>query len=351
MKPNKKSNSMQSIQQRRDVWAKYSWLMIVLPLAFFMILKIVGLAYEPFRVGGRSQEVQYDYIVRTNGKPENKNIYVFKGGSTEKNCERHYPLGAPNINMSANPEDNAVKNGKSALLCYDEFALHWNAQSKQAMWGSYTLTVADWQSGTERHTAKKWLPDVNIQKISPKSVVQPQVVQQSGMVALPLLPQADFAYSQSATEQASQTTNLVVVHPHASQAWQTLNKAVLGLLGKKKPNENDILERLFVVSGVVYKPLRGEFAPKRGQPQFFTFGNEIQTPTYLYKVILHPRTGRSIAFLVPNHKTDKSINLRDEEVAITVAELEQKTGFSFFNNSEVLKKVPMKRNKELLKWF
>lgn len=350
MKKNK-SNSIKNIQQRRDTWAKYAWIMIVSPIAFFFVLKVVGLAHEPFRVGGKSQEVQYDYIVRTSGKPENKNIYVFKGGSTEKNCDRHYPLGAPDIKMSQNPEDNAVKNGKSALLCYDEFALHWNAQSKHPIWGSYTLTVSDWQSGTARHTAKKWLPDENIQKLSPKSVVTPKVVQQSGMVALPLLPQSDFAYSERATEQSSQTTNLVAVHPHASQAWQTLNKAILGLLGKKNPTENDVLERLFVVSGVIYKPLRGEFAPKRGQPRFFTFGNDIQTPTYLYKAVLHPRTGRSIAFLVPNHKTDKAINLKDEEVAITIAELERQTGVSFFNNAEVRKKVPMKQNKELLKWF
>nr|WP_304333815.1 DNA/RNA non-specific endonuclease [Conchiformibius steedae] len=326
-----------SIAEKRMTAKKYSLLGILIPMLFFLVFKLAGVVYEPLRVGGKNKEVQGDYAVRATAAASNDYPhYVFTAGQ-QAGCRQHYPLGAPQL-------DNENSDNKAALLCYQQFTLHFDAATKTPLWASYVLDTDDWWNKPVS-TPAAWQPDPNILKVSKPTAVYPQQYAHSGLLPVPLAPPADFAFSAQAVQQSLWTTNAVPQNPAAVQTWQRLNQAVRGLLGKKQQNAR--LERLYVVSGVVYKPIKGVKPPKNGEPRYYTF-NGIQTPTYFYKAVLHPKSGRSIAFLIPNTADAANMDLKAKGVAMTIQQLERETRMVFFPN---INEPKAKMNTALLEWL
>lgn len=325
--------SNKTIVQNRARAKKISILAVAVPAVFFIALKIAGIVYPPLRVGGKNPEVADGYAVRANAAADNDYAhYALKIGS---GCGRHYPLGAPRVQGD----------DKAALLCYGGFALHYDAQTKTPLWGSYVLDAAEWRQ-PEKRTAAAWAADPNLAQKAKSITVFPQMYAQLGMAAAQLVPAADLP-NQEGVQQSMWMSNAVPQTAAAGQLWGRLNQAIHSLVGKKKGGA--ALERLYVVSGAVYKPIKGQKPPKAGEPPYYTFAG-IQTPTYFYKAVLHPKSGRSIAFLVPNTE-DASLaaaDFRRKGIAMSIAELEKEAKVVLFPN---ISEPAAKRNTALLEWF
>lgn len=202
----------------------------------------------------------------------------------------------------------AQQNKADRYLCRAGYVVNYNDQTKQPNWVAYRLTG---KSVAQKLPRKDhFIVDTSIPKGYRAELSD---YKGSGYDRGHLAPYAAMDFSHYSAGQSFLLSNM-------SPQVAGLNRHGWAQLEKYERFWARAKGELYVYTGVIYK---------HKTPRTFIGKNKVAVPDYFYKIIYAPKSKEVIAFAMPNSKVDKS------EVAhyrTSVADIEQRTGFTFFNH-------------------
>ena len=210
--------------------------------------------------------------------------------------------------LSAEERDSlmtvAVPLGVSdTLVRYDAFDVHFNSERGIANCAVYELVTNELNGTIER--AGEFMQDTGV-----KGCPLPQDYAGSGMDRGHLVPAADLKWSGTAMRQSFLLTNICPMHKALNEGgWAKLEEKVREWTARDSA--------LLVFSG-----------PIVSDNDTTLTGGRVKVPGAYYKVIMAPcvRPMRAIAFIYPNGYSGGRLR----QYAVSVDEVEQKTGLNFF---------------------
>ena len=210
--------------------------------------------------------------------------------------------------LSAEERDSlmtvAVPLGVSdTLVRYDAFDVHFNSERGVANCAVYELVTNELNGTMER--AGEFMQDAGV-----KGCPLPQDYAGSGMDRGHLVPAADLKWSGTAMRQSFLLTNICPMHKALNEGgWAKLEEKVREWTARDSA--------LLVFSG-----------PIVSDNDTTLTGGRVKVPGVYYKVIMAPcvRPMRAIAFIYPNGYSGGRLR----QYAVSVDEVEQKTGLNFF---------------------
>ena len=210
--------------------------------------------------------------------------------------------------LSAEERDSlmtvAVPLGVSdTLVRYDAFDVHFNSERGVANCAVYELVTNELNGTIER--AGEFMQDAGV-----KGCPLPQDYAGSGMDRGHLVPAADLKWSGTAMRQSFLLTNICPMHKALNEGgWAKLEEKVREWTARDSA--------LLVFSG-----------PIVSDSDTTLTGGRVKVPGAYYKVIMAPcvRPMRAIAFIYPNGYSGGRLR----QYAVSVDEVEQKTGLNFF---------------------
>ena len=210
--------------------------------------------------------------------------------------------------LSAEERDSlmtvAVPLGVSdTLVRYDAFDVHFNSERGVANCAAYELVTNELNGTIER--SGEFMQDAGV-----KGCPLPQDYAGSGMDRGHLVPAADLKWSGTAMRQSFLLTNICPMHKALNEGgWAKLEEKVREWTARDSA--------LLVFSG-----------PVVSDSDTTMTGGRVKVPGAYYKVIMAPcvRPMRAIAFIYPNGYSGGRLR----QYAVSVDEVEQKTGLNFF---------------------
>lgn len=210
--------------------------------------------------------------------------------------------------LSAEERDSlmtvAVPIGVSdTLVRYDAFDVHFNSERGIANCAVYELVTDELNGTIER--AGEFMQDAGV-----KGCPLPQDYAGSGMDRGHLVPAADLKWSGTAMRQSFLLTNICPMHKALNEGgWAKLEEKVREWTARDSA--------LLVFSGPIVSANDTTLT-----------GGRVKVPGAYYKVIMAPcvRPMRAIAFIYPNGYSGGRLR----QYAVSVDEVEQKTGLNFF---------------------
>ena len=210
--------------------------------------------------------------------------------------------------LSAEERDSlmtvAVPLGVSdTLVRYDAFDVHFNSERGIANYAVYELVTDELNGTIER--AGEFMQDAGV-----KGCPLPQDYAGSGMDRGHLVPAADLKWSGTAMRQSFLLTNICPMHKALNEGgWAKLEEKVREWTARDSA--------LLVFSGPIVSDSDTTLS-----------GGRVKVPGAYYKVIMAPcvRPMRAIAFIYPNGYSGGRLR----QYAVSVDEVEQKTGLNFF---------------------
>jgi len=188
------------------------------------------------------------------------------------------------------------------VLDRDGFCLGYSHKRRCAKWVMYI--VSEQSVGVDRPRKDNYYADT---AIPPKYRVIPEDFANSGYDKGHLVPAASVDFSRRAVHQSYAMTNIALQHPKLNrQAWGHLERLIR--------KWTTLHGKLAITAGPIYG--------KRNKRI-----NDIPIPRMFFKVIYAYGEQRCIGFILPNKDVP---NDQLWKHAVTVAEVEQKTGFVFF---------------------
>ena len=161
-----------------------------------------------------------------------------------------------------------------------------------------------------------------------------------------MLPSASRTYDYNTNAQTFYATNMMPQYSSFNQGvWASLEDDVRGWR---------CADTLYVVTGTLFEA---------GSYKFTARGRTITSPSHAFKLVLRTKSGNSgksianitsadelqcIGFLFENNATGASTSIRD--AAVSVAEIEKRSGFSFFRNIAPAIAEEVKVQKNLSDW-
>ena len=294
----------------------YSSIISVSALSFvaFLFLKST---YPNLIVGGERPAIQNNYKIKATDGTDPNNVGFIRVFDNNHRCADNFPLGMPRTK-------NSELTSKSALFCYNKYAVQYNTDDKTPVWESHVLKRSDFTSGdyVERTNDFREDPHMAGKKIS----ARPQDYTRSGYDRGHLAPAGDFAYNPTFMSESFYMSNIAPQAPnHNRQIWSRLEQSIRKLL---KNNKN--IQELYITTGTAYYYDKStKWGMENGTLGYI--GNQIQVPTYFYKIIIEPRTGQSAAYLIPN--ANNVGNQHFNNFLIKISDLEKIVNIDF--NSEL----------------
>jgi len=194
-------------------------------------------------------------------------------------------------------------NVSDTLLKYDAFDVHFNCERGIANCAVYELVTSELNGTAER--GNEFMADPGV-----KGCPLPQDYAGSGMDRGHLAPAGDLKWSETAMRQSFLMTNICPMHKALNEGgWAKLEEKVREWTARDSA--------LLVFSGPVVSDNDTTLASGR-----------VTVPSAYFKVIMAPciRPMRAIAFIYPNGHS----NGRLSKYAVTVDEVERRTGLDFF---------------------
>lgn len=131
-----------------------------------------------------------------------------------------------------------------------------------------------------------------------------------------LAPSADFRWSKKALSESYFYSNMSPqVADFNREAWAELEALLRGYMYRNGETQ------LYVVTGPILE---------EGLPVIERSVNKVAIPEQFFKVALDLKSGRGIGFVMPNQKIDAPL----ETFAVSIDEVEERTGLDFFNRLE-----------------
>ena len=194
----------------------------------------------------------------------------------QANCPEHYPMGAPQV--VAGEVDKIAR--RSFFLCREGYAVQFDPQKKTPLWASEYLSATILRGGKEDRT-DDFRPDPAVPFGAQATLNDYKGSKfDRGHVA----PAADMnGRNANAMSETFFLTNMV------PQVGPNNNRGIWADLEGQLRNWTLSRGHINVTTGPIFMGKYG------------TMGRSaVAIPTHLYKVILDPRTGETIAFIIPN---------------------------------------------------
>ncbi len=218
--------------------------------------------------------------------PQQQGITSMPTGS---GCEAHLALGAPGA--------------AHQVLCRQGFAVGYNYRTKVADWVAYYLT--DTSVGINSGRTENFRAD---EEIPAPYRANLEDYRRSGFDRGHLAPRASVDFSHEAMEESFLLSNIAPQRPGFNrEGWADLEQYVRACTTR--------VGEMYVVTGTLYDAQRS------------VIGNGVEVPDYFYKVLLAPRQGRAVAFLIPHRDFSKRDILK---FVVSVDAIEAQTGIDFF---------------------
>lgn len=185
------------------------------------------------------------------------------------------------------------------------YSLNYNEKYEQPSWVAYVLTKADLKKPNVKR-AKKFKADYDVKT---RSAFHRDYTH-SGFTRGHMAPAGDMAFNETAMQESFYMSNMCPqIRAFNNGIWRELEETV-----RDWAYDND---RLYLVSGPVLKDVDKRIGD-----------NRVGVPKAFFKVILDAdgSNKRSIAYLIPHEKSDRSL----EEYAMSVDDLEALVGLDFF---------------------
>lgn len=148
-----------------------------------------------------------------------------------------------------------------------------------------------------------------------------------------LAPSADFRWSEKALSESYFYSNMSPqVAEFNREAWAELEALLRGYLYENPGAQ------LYVVTGPVLEP---------DLPVIERSINKVSIPERYFKVALDLENGRGIGFILPNDKVSYPL----ESFAVPIDQVEQVTGFDFFNKLPEARQNELERSLEKAAWI
>ncbi|MBK2124833.1 DNA/RNA non-specific endonuclease [Fangia hongkongensis] len=200
--------------------------------------------------------------------------------------------------------------GKSDYyLCRDGYVVAYNCTTKQPNYSLYRLTANSVSTKLKRKD--DFEPDLSLPKQCRSELSD---WRKSGYDRGHLAPYASMDFSRESANQSFLLSNMSPQKAGLNrQGWSKLESFVR--FWAKSKGE------LYVYTGVIFKGKKPKTIGK----------SKVAVPSAYYKVIYAPKQNEVIAFIMPNKAVKKSYSAVNNS-RVSVKEVEQRTGFTFFNN-------------------
>lgn len=188
------------------------------------------------------------------------------------------------------------------------YAVGYSVYHKQPLWVTYRLTKEEVKADRVARKGFRFMPDPSLSAGS----AQLKDYYRSGYDRGHMAPAADMAFSEKTMKESFYLSNICPQTP-------SFNRGIWARLERKMRYWATLEDEIYIVTG----PL---FSVEKASSIGF---NQVTIPVAFYKAVLDiSNPPKAIAFLLPHQGADKKL----KEFAITVDELEEKTGFDFFQN-------------------
>ncbi|MFI3327694.1 MAG: DNA/RNA non-specific endonuclease [Rikenellaceae bacterium] len=192
------------------------------------------------------------------------------------------------------------------LIVHTHFSLDYNEHHEQPNWVYYTLTKENLSGGEERSNSFKADP-----KVSTGSAVTADYAK-SGYDRGHLCPAADMTQSQTAMRETFYMSNMSPQAPSCNRGiWKTSETYVRNLVAEP----TNKIDTLYIVTGPIFNNNMGAIG-----------ANNVTIPGAYYKVAYSPQISKMWAFIIPNEKSDNTL----EFFRTTVDEVELQTGIDLY---------------------
>lgn len=191
------------------------------------------------------------------------------------------------------------------VYSYEGFKLCYSEEHEQALWVAYELTREESEGDIGR--TNDFRPDPRIET----ETASLDDYRGSGYDRGHMAPAGDMSWSESAMSESFYMSNMSPQKPYFNRVtWRMLESIVREWSVK--------YDKVYIVTG-----------PILADGPYLSIGkNKVSVPNYYYKVILRYSDDikESIAFMMPNKKTDKPI----KDFVVSVNFIEALTGIDFF---------------------
>ncbi len=242
------------------------------------------------------------------------------------------------------------KRVRNFSICYDTDKLvsHWVAYPIHSCYLGSLSRTDEWSFDDAYYTKsgnsyiRSYIPTNPVISQSQQQNIEAGGYQTSGLDRGHMMPSASRLNTYELNAQTFYATNMMPQHSQFNQKiWATLESDVRGW---------SCADTIFVVTGTLYE----------GSIRTITArGRKIAVPSHAYKLVLRTKSGNTkkhianiksadeikcIGFLFENNATGAATSIRD--AAVSVAEIERRSGFKFFRNldSEIADEVKSQKN-------
>lgn len=201
------------------------------------------------------------------------------------------PSPCESLSLAAFPQQDPPSKRTYYVCKPGVYAANYDPVRKTSQWSVQRVLASDSDpaSGPAARTDKNDArPDPDIHD---SLTAQIDDYQDNGYAIGYLTAPSSFPYDDIRYSKAQYLTNAFPLHPDLVQTWDSLNNLVLDLARQRG--------EVKVISGTIYKDGKGRGWVGVGDNET---GNEgkVEVPTSIYKVIVDPKTGEYIAFVVSN---------------------------------------------------
>jgi endonuclease G len=211
-------------------------------------------------------------------------------------CPQFVAHGAPVTSLN---ESN------TQYLCRTNYAVHYRNDTKTAEWVAERITLEDVNGSAKRRDNFRADTEVPEQH---RATLEDYAG--AGYDRGHLSPAAANTQSTEVMSESFLLTNMVPQNASKNRGvWRILELRVRDWVRQGKD--------IWVVTGTVY------------EQGHLTIGNRVGVPTHMWKVIYDAKEQKTIAFYFPNVKDQRISQSELPNYAISVAELEKRTGINF----------------------
>jgi endonuclease G len=206
-------------------------------------------------------------------------------------CKQHVAYGAPVV----------YKEGNNQYLCRIGYAVNYNYNTKVAHYVVEHVTAANLAKNAVRGNDFREDPQVPPQYRQTLADYTGMGFDRGHMA-----PAANMTFNAQAMSESFFLTNMMPQVPGNNRGiWKYLEETTRYWVQTKG--------EVYVITGTIFAP----------QPKMM---NKVAIPAQVYKIVIDPKTGKQIAYLFPNEKLDPKLI---DQYAVTVANIEQRTGINF----------------------
>jgi endonuclease G len=214
-------------------------------------------------------------------------------------CPQFVAYGAPQTSLDE---------GHTMYLCRTNYAVHYRNDTKTAEWVAERITVESVRGPAQRKDNFRADAEVPEQH---RATLQDYAG--AGYDRGHLAPAAANTQNDEIMSESFLLTNMVPQNSSKNRGvWRILELRIRDWVLQGK--------NIWVITGTVY------------EDGYLTIGNDVGVPTHMWKVVYDAGEQKTIAFYFPNVKDQRISQSELPNFAISVAELENKTGINFHPN-------------------